>query len=147
MATFKYLILVILLHSWLYAGDFDALIISFKFMCLGVIIIMCVFILQAIEIAKAKRKRIELCKKIPLFNISDIGRKYVALGIVEFGANHQDIAVVKCLEQAQKMGASAIVNFQLATSTNVYSDKMFNENKIKSDTSYFYTGTAIKYKD
>jgi hypothetical protein len=143
MVVFKYFIVLFFAHSLLHAGDFSNIVITaLKVMFVGIAILIFFYILQAIEISRAQAKRKELSKKIPLFNTSDIGRNYIALGMVEWGANHQDIAVVKCLEQAQEMGASAIVNFQLATTTSVYG----NAKKIDSHNSYFYTGTAVKYK-
>lgn len=69
--------------------------------------------------------------------------------MVEGAGNYPDSAVIKCLEQAQEMDANAIVNFQLVTSTNVYTTtNIFNKNdkSVNSNVKYFYTGTAVKYK-
>ena len=149
MSVLKGFIIFFFTHSLLYAGDFVVLVTVFKVMLGAIVFTIFIIIWRVIDILNTQRKRIKLSKKIQLFNTSDIGRNYIALGMVEWTANNQDAAVVKCLEQAQKMGASAIVNFQLATSTNVYTTtNIFNKNdkSVNSNVKYFYTGTAVKYK-
>ncbi|WP_060825134.1 hypothetical protein [Sulfurospirillum cavolei] len=144
------MIVLVLAYAALgYFGYFDKIPIVLQIILGGVLLWIVSIVSQAIDISNAKARRNELSKKIPLFNTSDIGRNYIALGMVEGSANNQHIAIVKCLEQAQEMDANAIVNFQLVTSTNVYTEtNVFNKNDktVNSNVKYFYTGTAVKYK-
>lgn len=137
------LLVLVFAHTALgYFGYLDHIGTFFQVIIALVLIAITCFVSDAADAAERRARRKELSKKIKLFNTSDIGRNYIALGMVEWAANNQDVAVIKCLEQAEEMDANAIVNFQLATSTSVYG----NAKRIDSHNSYFYTGTAVKYK-
>ncbi|ATB70297.1 hypothetical protein SJPD1_2199 [Sulfurospirillum diekertiae] len=137
--------LIVLVGAYAVLGYFsllDHIGIFFQILIGLILTAITFFVSNEIDAANTKARRKELTKKIPLFNTSDIGRSYIALGMVEGAAHYQDDAVVKCLEQALEMDAHAIVNFQLATTTSVYG----NAKNIDSRNAYFYTGTAVKYK-
>jgi len=105
----------------------------------------------------------EIEKKISLFNISDIGQEYKALGYVESRNKNQKVSRQLICEEAYKMGANAIINLSLQTETkvsgggssrtiarkNFLSDDVSlstHSEKISSNTIYIYSGTAIYIK-
>jgi len=102
----------------------------------------------------------EIEKKIALFNISEIGQDYKALGYVESRNKHQKVSRQLICEEAYKMGANAIINLNLQTETKVSgggssistaSKRLLSDDvtiqtsseKISSNTIYIYTGTAV----
>lgn len=104
----------------------------------AVIFIIVMYIINLMKNTRAafvvRNKR----KEMPVFSIEDIGRKYVALGVVKSSNTFYQRAEVELIEQAQKMGADAIVGCKGESTT-------INSAKNGINTIYDFYGTAVKF--
>ena len=96
-------------------------------------------------------EELEQIKTIQLFNISDIGKAYDVLGMIEAHATDKTKAKEKLQEEAYALGANAVIN----VSTNIDNDVTGSigsvatmprlvDGKTSTTTTYHYEGTAIK---
>jgi len=90
-------------------------------------------------------------KTIQLFNISDIGRAYDVLGMIESQNPDKIKAKEKLQEEAYKLGADAVINVSTNIDNNITSRvgsvatmPRLVEGKTSTITTYHYEGTAIK---
>ena len=91
-------------------------------------------------------------KKIQLFNVSDINKKYTALGMIEAYDTDKIKAKEKLQLKAHTLGADAVINVVTNIDHNVTGSvgsvagmpKMVS-GKTSTNTTYHYEGTAIKF--
>jgi len=95
----------------------------------------------------------ELAKinNVQLFNISDIGKVYEVLGMIEAQDTDKTKAKEKLQEEAYVLGANAVINVSTNIDNNVTGTvgsvvtmPRIVEGKTSTATTYHYEGTAVK---
>ena len=96
-------------------------------------------------------EELEQIKSIQLFNISDIGKTYAVLGMIEAHDIDKTKAKEKLQEEAYALGANAVINVSTNIDNNVTGSvgsvatmPRLVDGKTSTTTTYHYEGTAIK---
>ena len=116
------------------------------------------WIINAYKNTKATFTQKSKRKETPIYTTSDIGREYIVLGQVQSSYTYYPRAEVELIEQAQKMGADAIVDCSGTSQTstkrhidkgalNISNDPRFYSVKEESTTVYNFHGTAVKFNN
>jgi len=97
-------------------------------------------------------EELEQINSVQLFNISDIGKAYDVLGMIEAHAIDKTKAKEKLQEEAYALGANAVINVSTNIDNNVTGSvssvttmPRLVDSKTSTTTTYHYNGTAIKF--
>ncbi len=92
--------------------------------------------------------------QLPIFTTENIGKNYLALGMVKSTSHNEAQGMIDLQRQAIAMNADAIVGIQMNISNNVsgnVSSSLFSgkhtSGKTTTATTYHYTGTAVKFNE
>lgn len=90
---------------------------------------------------------------LPVFTTENIGRNYIALGMVKSSSDNEAKGLNDLLRQAISMNAEAIVGMNMNISNDVsgnvssgFSGK-HTRGRTTTKTTYHYTGTAVKFNE
>lgn len=92
--------------------------------------------------------------QLPVFTTENIGRNYIALGMVQSSSVDEASGLKELKRQAIAMNADAIVGMNMNISNNVsgkVSSSLFSgkhtSGRTTTKTTYHYTGTAVKFNE
>lgn len=105
---------------------------------------------RAVIVRKSKETQ------MPIYNSLDIGKNYIQLEQITAGSSFEPKAKVDFIEKAQKLGADAIINAKVETTSsssakidkglmNFGNDPRYYSVKSNTEYYYVYTGVAIKF--